>query len=279
MADTKIFQAGERLDVLFLHATGFNAETYRPMLALLPAEVTWAAWDLRGHGANPLQADPAQLHSWQVYADDVIAVLDARRVTQTVLAGHSLGAVVAMLVAAARPDLVRALVLIDPPMVPPRYHFYARLPGGTRLFRKIIPIARTAGRRRAHFADLEMVRRAYSGRGAFRTWRPDFLDAYLRGGVRPAPGGGIMLCCTPAWEQATFAAFRHNAWAALKRVSCPLHLMVGEKHSTVQHQLARFRRCAPHATIEICAGTTHFVPMEVPEQVVSRIIAAVDSKG
>ncbi len=278
MTDTGTFHKAAQIDVLFLHATGFNAETYRPLLEKLPSNVPWDAWDLRGHGANPLPADPARLHSWQTYADDVIAAMDAQGLTQIVLAGHSLGAAVSMLVAATRPDLVRSLVMIEPPMVPPRFHVYANLPGGTWFFRKFVPIARNAGKRRSKFADENMVRRAYTGRGAFKTWQPGFLDAYLRGGVRPSADSGVELCCSPAWEQATFAAFRHNGWAALKRVTCPLLLLVGEKHSTVRHQVDRFRHCAPHAEIESVPGATHFVPMEAPDLVVGRIVAAATRK-
>jgi pimeloyl-ACP methyl ester carboxylesterase len=261
------------LDVLFLHATGFNARTYHPLLEKLPNTIAWDAWDLRGHGTNPLPANPATLTGWDTYANDVIAALDRRGDKNIVLAGHSMGAVTALLIAAKRPDLVRSLLMIDPPMVPPRIHYYAWLPGGRWMLRNLVPIAKNAGKRRAIFPDTESVRKAYAGRGAFKTWQPEFLDAYIQGGTRPAADGGIELCCAPAWEQATFAAFRHNAWGSLRKISCPLTLLVPEKSSTVAAQLPRFRTCAPHAVIETVAGTTHFIPMERPELVRERIVA------
>jgi pimeloyl-ACP methyl ester carboxylesterase len=259
-------------DVLFLHATGFNAETYQPLLALLPPDISWDAWDLRGHGRNSLPADPALLTSWMIYADDVIARLDHKSGKKIILAGHSFGAVTAMLIAHKRPDMVRALLLIEPPLLAPRYHVYARLPGGISLLQRAVPIARNAGRRRRHFTDVAAARAAYAGRGAFRSWRPEFLEAYLRGGLRASPQGGVELCCAPAWEQANFTAFRHDSWRALRSLRCPVHLLVGEKNSTVAAQLGRFRKSAPHAHVEIVPGTTHFIPMEQPELVADRIV-------
>jgi pimeloyl-ACP methyl ester carboxylesterase len=47
------------------------------------------------------------------YVADVISVIDALRLGQVVLAGQSMGGNTAMLAAAARPDLVKALVLIE----------------------------------------------------------------------------------------------------------------------------------------------------------------------
>jgi pimeloyl-ACP methyl ester carboxylesterase len=261
-------------DLLFLHATGFNGQTYQPMLALLPADLRAEAWDLRGHGGSPLPADPAGLVSWQTYADDVIGQLAARQQPALVLAGHSMGAVVALLVAARRPDLVRGVVMIDPPMPPPLFRFYACLPGAITFLRRTLLMARTAARRRAHFPSHDAALAAWRGRGPFKTWQAGFLENYVQAGLKP-DGGGARLACAPAWEQATFAAFRHDAWGALKNLRVPLHLMAGARHSTIAAALPAFLRCAPFASSETVPGTTHFVPMEVPQLVADRLASMV----
>jgi pimeloyl-ACP methyl ester carboxylesterase len=263
------------IDLLFLHATGFNSQTYVPLLALLPPDIRAAAWDLRGHGHNPLPADPAKLVSWQTYADDVIDALAALRQGPLVLAGHSMGAVVSLLVAARRPDLVRSVMMIDPPMPPRRFRLYAHLPGGITLMRAQVPIAKAAGKRRAVFPSQAAALAAYAGRGAFKTWQPGFLEHYLEAGLTPLPDGRLTLACTPAWEQATFAAFRHDAWGALKKIRMPLHLLVGAQRSTVAAVLPAFRRAAPSAAIETIPGTTHFIPMENPALVADRLTSMV----
>jgi pimeloyl-ACP methyl ester carboxylesterase len=69
--------------------------------------------DLRGHG----DSGHADLHGYTAteYAADIIEILEALTKGPTLLVGHSLGGVVAGAVAAARPDLVKALFLEDPP--------------------------------------------------------------------------------------------------------------------------------------------------------------------
>ncbi len=260
--------------LLFLHATGFNAQTYAPLLALLPDSVHAQAWDLRGHGRNPLAADPAMLTGWDFYARDVIAELDANPGwPPLVLAGHSMGAVVSLLVAAARPARVRAVVMIDPPLFPPRWRCYTYLPGVRALLRTRLPIAARAGKRRAAFPDAAEALAAYRGRGAFASWQPGFLEAYLDGGLVDTPDGGVTLACTPAWEQATFAACRHNPWAALRQLAVPLTVLIAEQRSTASGKLGRLRRCCPGATIQIVPGSSHFIPMEYP-QIVADVLAA-----
>ncbi|MEU4767095.1 alpha/beta hydrolase [Actinosynnema sp. NPDC023794] len=65
--------------------------------------------DRRGFGASP-DLDGPHRSDHEVDAEDTVALLDGG----AHLVGHSYGAVAAMLAAAARPDLVRSLCLIQP---------------------------------------------------------------------------------------------------------------------------------------------------------------------
>ena len=49
------------IDVLFLHATGFNAITYQSILEPLGGQMHAAASDLRGHGRSRLPANPRRM--------------------------------------------------------------------------------------------------------------------------------------------------------------------------------------------------------------------------
>jgi pimeloyl-ACP methyl ester carboxylesterase len=67
--------------------------------------------DRRGFGASPDVDDPKWTSDRPVDAEDVLGLLSEARAH---LVGHSYGGVVAMLAAAARPDLVQSLTLIEP---------------------------------------------------------------------------------------------------------------------------------------------------------------------
>lgn len=66
--------------------------------------------DLRGHGASHRPEDAYRLGD---FADDIVRLMGALGVRDALVAGHSLGAMVAMELAASRPDLVGALVTLS----------------------------------------------------------------------------------------------------------------------------------------------------------------------
>ncbi len=68
--------------------------------------------DARGHGRT--QGD-VQIFSYEQLAADVVAFIQALGLERPFLFGHSMGAQTALIVAALAPDLVRAIVLEDPP--------------------------------------------------------------------------------------------------------------------------------------------------------------------
>jgi pimeloyl-ACP methyl ester carboxylesterase len=111
------FGEPEPVEFVLLHGMGMNAHSFdQTVLALgRPA----LAIDLPGHGRSDWRSDAN--YPPDLLAKDVVTALDQLLVSGSaahtprpvVLVGHSLGALTAILVAAQRPELVRALVLID----------------------------------------------------------------------------------------------------------------------------------------------------------------------
>jgi lipase len=97
---------GDAPDVLAIHGLTGHGRRWQTLAAEHLPDVTVVAPDLLGHGHSSWSAP------WTIDAN--VAALAELLAGPTVVVGHSFGGALALNLAAARPDLVSALVLLDP---------------------------------------------------------------------------------------------------------------------------------------------------------------------
>jgi pimeloyl-ACP methyl ester carboxylesterase len=107
------FQAlgGNGPNALLLHGFGSDRMSWLANQTALEGVVNLFALDLPGHGASGMEVGDGGV---EALAARVAALLDRRALRKLHLTGHSLGGGVALMLAAARPELVASLALIAP---------------------------------------------------------------------------------------------------------------------------------------------------------------------
>ncbi len=268
------------VDVIFSHANGFNALTYRSILAPLAASLRLLVIDQRGHGASTLPARPEGRTSWYDLRDDLAALLDQLNGPPVVLAGHSMGGAASIMAAALRPDRVRSLVLFDPVVLSLPQSLAALAPWTDMARYAAQPLAARALTRRAVFPSAPDAMSAYRGRGAFRGWPDTVLADYIAGGFRLRDDGQVELACAPAWEASNFSAMANNIWGLAGRVRAPMRIYRAETGSTCRIGSGRlFLRANRRSTLTVVEGASHFLPMERPDLVRETILDAAAESG
>jgi non-heme chloroperoxidase len=101
--------------VIMLHGFSDSSFSFSRVLPLMPAHLRVVAVDQRGHG----QSDrPASGYSMDVFASDLLALMDALLIDRATLVGHSMGSFVARAAAEKAPDRITRLVLIGTALSP-----------------------------------------------------------------------------------------------------------------------------------------------------------------
>ncbi|MBL1177290.1 alpha/beta fold hydrolase [Pantanalinema sp. GBBB05] len=221
--------ASEQLPIVFVHGMACSANTWESQLTHTAQFRRAIAIDLRGHGDSTPPADDN--YSPAACAADLFAVLAALELEQIVLVGHSFGACVALAAAAAQPQTIAQLVLVDPPgdctQLPPEVYqeqlapyeqalatdnwrsaieasFRQALAGGTPATHEYI-LARLAATPKAALLG--------TSRGLFGFQAVDAIDQYLS-----APGTQIQAILAPS-NHLPFSL--HNLRPAITTITLP----------------------------------------------------------
>jgi pimeloyl-ACP methyl ester carboxylesterase len=123
-----VMDCGRGTPVLLLHGVGASKDVWRAMVAQLdPERYHVIVPDLLGFGDSP--KPQWALYTVEEHARAVIATLRQMKiVTPITIVGHSMGCLVASHIAATRPEIVRRLVLYEPPLFAddPEYQAHVR---------------------------------------------------------------------------------------------------------------------------------------------------------
>lgn len=98
-------------EFLFLHGVTRRWQSFLPLIPSLLHRWSIMGWDARGHGLS----DRASRYLVVDYVTDACELVTTQFSQPGVIYGHSLGAMVALAVAAQHPELVHAIILEDPP--------------------------------------------------------------------------------------------------------------------------------------------------------------------
>lgn len=115
-ARVRYLTGGDGDAMILVHGLGGSAENWIELAPELARRHRVLVPDLPGHGGSepaPLSGGRGATHLGP-YADAVLAAAAAEGIERAVVVGHSLGGVVALRLALARPELVRGLVLCSP---------------------------------------------------------------------------------------------------------------------------------------------------------------------
>lgn len=104
-------RSGTGPGILFLHNGGTSSTIWRNQVEAMAGEHTVVAVDLPGFGSSPRPKDGIDLDDHVVLITALIEELDLAPV---LLVGNCMGSNISSLVAAAHPELVRGLVLVNP---------------------------------------------------------------------------------------------------------------------------------------------------------------------
>ena len=100
--------SGDGQAIVQIHGSGFGHYNFDPVTPVLSQEFKVIDYDMRGYG----QSDrPLQAYSMEVWADDVVGLMDALDIEQAHIHGTSMGGMIAIVAAGKFPERTTSVVI------------------------------------------------------------------------------------------------------------------------------------------------------------------------
>jgi pimeloyl-ACP methyl ester carboxylesterase len=248
---------GSGRTILLLHGLMGRASTWWRTSRWLADHGRVVAIDARGHG------DSVADGGWHTerFVADVIEVIEALELAPVVAIGHSMGGLHGWELAAARPDLVHALVVED---MAPDHRGRTAMPWVSWL--EAMP---------SDFASIAAVRDAFG-------WPRPSVGDYLAECVREGPDGYRLLTGHALAAEIASEWGERDFWDGVARVRCPTLLLEAEDSPIASEQMAVMARSMSRARHVRVPGTGHLLHDDAPRryrELITEFLASVLNAG
>jgi len=226
-----------------IHSLALSGAMWSDVIAHLAGAAEILVYDCRGHGQSERPPGP---YTVELFADDLAAVFDSCGWSSATVAGCSMGGCVAQAFAAAHPQRVRALALIDTtawygPTAPKDWK------------------ARGARPAQEGFPSMLEFQLSRWFSDDFRKTHPDVAERTAQ----------VFLANTAACYQATCEMLGNaDLRNAVRGFRMPVSVIVGEEdYATPVAMAQQLHESIPNSTLTVIPGARHTTPVECPREI------------
>lgn len=251
----------------FAHANGFPAKTYNKLFLYLKNDFEINYLERHAHNPKFPVTD-----GWERLRDELLEEIEKRYTEKIIGVGHSLGGVLHFLVAVEKPELYKAIILLDAPII-------SRLSsGGVRLLKSLNLIDRFSPSQTTRFRrNLWQSKREVYEHFKQKEKFAGFDDAVLHDYAEHATietNRGIELLFKPSIEAKIYRALPHNLPKFRGRLKVPAAYIGGTNSQEAKMARLSFMKKYFPFDFYFLKGT-HLFPFEKPRETAAAIKSAV----
>lgn len=238
------------IPVILLHGYTDSWFSFSQILPLLDQKYRVYTLDQRGHGDSDR---PVGGYAMQQFAGDVVAFLDAMKIKQATIVGHSMGSFVAQHVAVEAPDRVQRLVLVATATTV-HTNDLAR-----QLQRDVNALSDPVPQKFVHEFQVST---------AFQPLSNDFFHTVLKESMKlPAN----------VWREVMAEMMSPDAGVELKKIEAPTLVLWGDKDFFPLSEQKALVSGIPNAVLKVYKDTGHALHWERPENFATDLKAFLNS--
>jgi len=249
----------------FLHGNGFCGLTYQPLLEILAKDFDLLITDLPGHGDSDSGTRFAGWIGTANYASMVLSHFSQQlnATTQVYGLGHSYGGVITAFMAARNPNRYRKILLMDPVIFSAGMLSVMKVADIFGLL-KNSPLAQQARARNHQWSSREEAFNGLKGKGGFKGWTDEALQAYVENALKDSEDG-VKLKCSAQVEAKIYGSYPKGLWSHLKKMQTQCKILVAQSsYPFIARSVRKLSKLTPY-TSKTVTGSHCFMQQD-PQQ-------------
>jgi pimeloyl-ACP methyl ester carboxylesterase len=247
----------------FAHANGFPAKTYSKLFSFLKDDFEIIYLERHAHNPKFPVTD-----GWERLRDELREELQKRSAQKIIGVGHSLGGILHLLVAVENPEIYKAIILLDAPVISRLSSTGIKVLKLTNLMEKFSPSQITRFRRAVWKTKIEALEH-FQRKEKFANFDADVLRDYVEYGTTETQGG-VKLFFEPKIEAKIYRTIPHNLPKLRRKLNIPV-AYIGGTYSR-EAKLAGISFMQKHFPFEFkFIEGSHLFPLENPRETAETI--------
>lgn len=247
----------------FAHANGFPARTYTKLFSYL--ETDFEINYLERHAHNPIFP---VTDGWERLRDELRTEIENRYTEKIVGVGHSLGGILHFLVAVEKPELYKAIILLDAPIISRLSSNGVKILKTLNLIDRFTPSQMTRYRRNLWQSKREVYEH-FKQKEKFAAFDPEVLHDYVEHGTVETTRG-FELFFKPSIEAKIYRALPHDLPKSRGKLKVPAVYIGGTDSQEARMARISFMRKYFPFKFYFLKGS-HLFPFEKPEETAETI--------
>ena len=261
-----------------MHGNGFPPEAYHSFLnKLSDSRNVFAMYQKPFLSTN---LDPDLIYGWDIFKNDAINFLKENNLKQSIGIGHSMGAILILMIEIQNPGTFKNIFLLDPVITSPfksiLYNLFLKL----KLIDRMHPmILRTKNKKMIYNNERDLYQ-SYRAKSIFSKINNKNLKYYINS-ITEHKDGKVVMKLSKEWENAIYrngSLYDFKIWRALKPIITPTYIITPEDNEFGHFNYGNYLKKRNHNFVNLkIKNATHLFPLEFPEKTAELITSNINS--
>jgi pimeloyl-ACP methyl ester carboxylesterase len=253
---------------LFLHGNGFPPKAYQTLLENLQKNLEVYAMYQRPFGSNEIK--PNSIYGWDLFKNDTLNFINQNNLKNTIGIGHSMGAVLILMIEIDFPGTFKKIFLLDPVITSKFKSKLYKILFRLHLIDRFHPMIQRTKNKKMIYDDFQEIYKNYRSKKIFSKINDDNLKKYINSIINESDDK-VMIKLSKDWENAIYRNGSLNdsmIWDNVNKITTPVYILTPNDddfgHFNYGSSLKKKNSNFINYKIN---NSSHLFPLEYPEKI------------